>query len=213
MSSPEAPAKKQLDRALFKRILGLFRHHKRDVTLTGIAVLVGVLLGLVPPYLIQQIIDHGIVKQDLGIIARDSMIMVVAVLAGAGMTLLYGYWSVVVGQKIMCELRNQLYTHLQSMSLRFFTSTRTGDIQTRLISDVQGVQTVVSNTIVDQISNIAIVVSTLVAMIIMDWRLTLLSVAMVPVVALVGRWVGDYALPISLIAGMASAIPITAWLS
>lgn len=193
MSSPEAPAKKQLDRALFKRILGLFRPHKRDVTLTGIAVLVGVLLGLVPPYLIQQIIDHGIVKQDLGIIARDSMIMVVAVLAGAGMTLLYGYWSVVVGQKIMCELRNQLYTHLQSMSLRFFTSTRTGDIQTRLISDVQGVQTVVSNTIVDQISNIAIVVSTLVAMIIMDWRLTLLSVLMIPLFMVIGNRVGDYA--------------------
>jgi ATP-binding cassette subfamily B protein len=156
-------------------------------------VIVGVVLGLLPPYFVQIIIDEGLQKRDLHTIAVYSVLTVVAVLAGAGATLLYGYWSVIVGQKIMCALRQRLYEHLQGMSLRFFTSTRTGDIQTRLISDVAGVQTVVSNTITDQLSNLAIVVTTLIAMVVLDWRLTLLSVVMIPFFALVGKGVGEYA--------------------
>lgn len=194
MSSPaqEGPPK-SVDRAILRRIVGLFKPYRGEVIKTLIAVMIGVLLGLVPPYFIQIIIDDGLQAKHLDTIARYSIFMIFAVLGGAAMTLLYGYWSVVVGQKIMCDLRNNLYTHLQSMSLRFFTATRTGDIQTRLISDVGGVQSVVSTTITDQVSNLAIVVSTLAAMFWVDWRLTLLSVGMVPFFAVVGRWVGEYA--------------------
>ncbi|MBX3119205.1 MAG: ABC transporter ATP-binding protein [Fimbriimonadaceae bacterium] len=190
-SGGEQPAK--VDRAIMRRVFGLFLPYKRDVILTGIAVLIGVLLGIVPPYFVQIIIDDGIQYKNLNVIATYSLMTVLVVLAGAGMTLLYGYWSVVIGQKIMCDLRLKLFTHLQSMSLKFFTNTRTGDIQTRLISDVAGVQTVVSNTFTDQLSNIAIVISTATAMFIMDWRLTLLSVGMVPFFAVIGQKVGDYA--------------------
>ena len=199
MSEEAAPTEEQVepqkavDRALLKRVVGLFRPHIPDVIRTSIAVVIGVCLGVVPPFLIQVIIDNGIQKRDLGVISVYSILTVIFVLLGAAVTLLYGYWSVVMGQKIMCELRDRLFKHLQSMSLRFFTSTRTGEIQTRLISDVAGVQTVVSNTLTDQLSNIGIVLSTLAAMIFMDWRLTLLSVAMVPFFMLIGRWVGDYA--------------------
>ncbi|HRI45127.1 MAG TPA: ABC transporter ATP-binding protein [Fimbriimonadaceae bacterium] len=176
-----------------RRVVSLFAPYRREVILTSVFVLIGVVLGLGPPYLVRVIIDRGIQHRDLGIVAEFSVLTVLVVLAGAGMTLLYGYTSVIVGQKIMCDLRNQLYTHLQKMSLRFFTGTRTGDIQTRLISDVAGVQTVVSTTITDQVSNVAIVVSTLIAMALMDWRLTLLSVGMVPFFMAIGNKVGDFA--------------------
>ena len=185
--------KKQLDRAMLRRIVGLFRPHMRMVWLTLAAVVVGVLLGLFPPFFLQHIIDVGLQERKLDVIAEFSVLTVIAVIAGAGFTLLYGYWSCVVGQKIMCDLRRQLFTHLQSMSLRFFTSTRTGEIQTRLINDVQGVQTVVSNTITDQLSNLGIAVSTLVAMVIVDWRLTLLSVGLIPFFAVFGNWFGEFA--------------------
>lgn len=184
---------KSVDREILRRVIGLFKPYRVEVLKTGVAVLVGVLLGLFPPYFIQRIIDEGLQQRHLDTIIRFSIFTVLSVLAGAAMTLLYGYWSVVVGQKIMCDLRNRLYTHLQSMSLRFFTSTRTGEIQTRLISDVGGVQTVVSSTITDQVSNIAIVLSTLAAMFWLDWRLTLLSVAMVPFFTVIGKSVGEYA--------------------
>lgn len=155
-------------------------------------VMVGVVLGLLPPYFLKIIIDEGLVKKDLGVISLYSGLTILVTLAAAGVTLLYGYQSVVIGQKIMRNLRNRLFTHLQGMSLRFFTGTRTGDIQTRLISDIGGIQNVVSNTIVDAISNVAIVVSALIAMIAMDWRLTLLAVSLIPLFAFIGKWVGDF---------------------
>ena len=189
----EAPSKSSLDRALLKRILSLFAPHRRQVILTLLVVIVAVVLGIVPAYLVQAVIDKGIQGRDLGLVGWYSVLTLIVVLSAAALTLLYGYWSVVIGQKIMCDLRKGLYEHLQQMSLRFFTATRTGEIQTRLISDVAGVQNVVSNTITDQLSNLAIVVSTLIAMSIMDWRLTLLSIAMVPIFLVIGKGVGEYA--------------------
>jgi len=190
--SHEKP-RKGADRALVRRIIGLFRPHARMVAFTLLAVMVGVALGLMPPFLVMQIIDVGFNRRDMDVIVHYSIYTVLAVLAGAAMTLLYGYLSVMVGQRIMCDLRRDLFSHLQTMSLRFFTRTRTGEIQTRLISDVAGVQNVVSNTITDQLSNLTIVISTLITMTIIEWRLTLLSVAMVPFFMVVGRWVGEFA--------------------
>ncbi len=193
MSDPTNQTKKQLDRALLKRIIGLFGPHKRDVILTGIAVLIGTAIGILPAFFVQIIIDKGVLARDLGVVGVYSVYTLVAVLFGAGLTLLYGYWSVIIGQRIMCDMRNSLFNHLQNMSLKFFTSTRTGDIQTRLISDVAGVQTVVSSTITDQLSNIAIVISTFSAMMLLDWRLTLLSVVMIPFFGFFGKFIGDFA--------------------
>ena len=189
----DTKAKKQIDRAMVRRILGLFRPHKSMVLTTGLAVFVGVLLGIAPPFFLQRIIDVGLQQRRMDVVAEFSILTVLFVALGAGVTLLYGYWSCVVGQKIMCDLRRTLFTHLQSMSLRFFTSTRTGEIQTRLINDVQGVQTVVSNTITDQLSNLGIAVSTLIAMVIVDWRLTILSVGLIPFFAVFGNWFGNFA--------------------
>lgn len=189
----EEPSKSSLDRALLRRIIRLFAPHRRQVIITLLVVLVAVVLGIVPAYLIQTIIDQGIQGRDLGVVVNYSIATLFVVLLAAALTLLYGYWSVVIGQKIMCDIRGSLYAHLQQMSLRFFTATRTGEIQTRLISDVAGIQNVVSSTITEQLSNLAIVVSTLVAMTIMDWRLTLLSVGMVPLFMIIGKGVGEYA--------------------
>ena len=187
---PQAAA---LDRAILNRVVGLFAPYKKEVAITGIAVLIGVVLGVVPPLLTQVLIDQGLQQKKLDVIVLYTFFILFSVLGGAGFTLGYGYMSVVMGQKIMCDMRMRLFSHLQSMSLRFFTGTRTGEIQTRLINDVAGVQNVVSNTITDQVSNIAIVIATLVVMVIMDWRLTILSIAMVPFFLLIGKSVGEYA--------------------
>ena len=187
----------KIDKGILKRILALFVPHKRAVFLTLIAVVIGVLLGLLPAFFIQILVDEGLQKRRMDVLATYSLLTLFAVLAGAAMTLLYGYWSVVIGQKIMCDMRGSLFHHLQRMSLRFFTATRTGDIQSRLLSDVAGVETVVSSTITDQLSNVGIVVSCLAAMFWLDWRLTLLSVGLIPIFAVIGRRVGDYAQRVS----------------
>ena len=171
---------KQFDRKILRRVIRLFRPHKVIIRWTGLVISVAVLIGLLPPFFLQQIIDVGLQQKQLDVIARFSLLTVLAVFVGASLTLLYGYWGCVIGQRVMCDLRRSLFTHLQSMSLRVCTSTPTGDIQTRLINDVQGVQTVVSNTLTDQLSNAGIAVSTFAAMLIVDWRLTILSVGIMP---------------------------------
>jgi ATP-binding cassette, subfamily B, bacterial len=181
------------NKEILSRVARLFKPYRRDIVWTILAVILGTGLGILPPLWMQTIIDVGIIEKDFDTLILYSLLVIAATLAGALFTLLYGYLGVVVGQKIMCDLRRQLFSHLQGMPLKFFTSTRTGEIQTRLISDVQGVQTVVSTTLVDMVSNVAIVVQCLAAMFYLDWRLTLLSIGMVPIFGLFGRKVGDFA--------------------
>ena len=101
---------------------------------------------------------------------------IVTGLIGVGQT----YLNNVIGQHVMQDLRAALYAHLQRMPLRFFTETRTGEIQSRLANDVGGVQSVVTDTASSVTSNIAIALSTVVAMVIIDWRLTVLSLGLLP---------------------------------
>lgn len=176
-----------------RRVLGLFSPHRSEVMLMVLVVIGAVILGIIPPFLLRSIIDNGLTKGNFSLVTKYSILTMVITLLAAGATLLYGYQSVLIGQKIMCDMRHTLFTHLQGMSLRFFTQTKTGDIQTRLISDIGGVQNVVSNTFVDALSNIAIVVSTLASMFWTDWRLTLLAITLIPFFTIVGQKVGDFA--------------------
>ncbi len=185
--------KPKVKKETWPRIVRLFRPYRAQVIGTAITVLFGVVLGLLPPWFLRVIIDQGLQHNRFDVTTTYSIWTIVVTIAGAGVTLLYGYWSVVIGQQIMCDLRHKLFDHLQDMSLRFFTTTRAGEIQTRLISDVSGVQNVVSSTATDALSNFSIVVTSLVMMFIFDWRLTLLSIAMVPLVALMGSKLGSFA--------------------
>ena len=193
MTSTKVPSSKKIDRANVKKIIYLFKPHRREVTVMLVTVLIGVLLGLFSPFFLKIVIDQGLQANNFYTTTVYSILTIVVTLAAAGVTLLYGYQSVKIGQKIMCEMRYTLFTHLMKMSLRFFSSTRTGDIQTRLVSDMEGVQNVICNTLVDALSNIAIVISCLIVMFIFDWRLTLLSVAFIPVIAYLGSWIGEFA--------------------
>ena len=99
--------------------------------------------------------------------------------------------SNVVGQRVMHDLRAQVYRHLQRLSLAFFTRTRTGEIQSRIANDIGGVQTVVTNTATSIVSNVTTVVATVVAMFLLDWRLAVFSLALTPVFVLIARRVGN----------------------
>jgi ATP-binding cassette subfamily B protein len=185
--------KKPLKPDTVRRVVRTFRPYKTQVVGIALSVLLAAALGLLPPFLLQAIINRGLLLRDMGLVMRDTLLTLGATLASTGLTLYYGYLSILVGQRIMRDLRNQLYDHLQGMALKFFADTRTGEIQSRLANDVGGVQSVLSDTAATVLSNVTTVLSTLVAMIIMDWRLTLLSVGVLPVFAFVGKWVGDRA--------------------
>jgi ATP-binding cassette subfamily B protein len=190
---PPTGPKKPLKAETLGRVVETFKPYHLQVVGIAITVLFAAALGLLPPFLLKAIINNGLLAHDMALVTRDTLLTLAATLAATALSVLYGYWSILVGQRIMRDLRNQLYAHLQGMALKFFADTRTGEIQSRLANDVGGVQSVLSDTASSVLSNVTIVLSTLVVMIIMDWRLTLLSVGILPVFALVGSKVGDLA--------------------
>lgn len=190
---PTEGTPKKLDRVTLRRIGSLFKAHPKLVTKTLVAMAFGVTLGIVPPFFLRELFDRGIVAGNMDVVTEMSILTIVTTLAAAGVTFLYGYFSVLLGQEIMCTMRHNLFVHLQGMPLAFFTGTKTGEIQTRMISDVGGVQNVVSNTLTDALSNIGILVTTLTAMFVLDWRLTILSILLVPLIAVMGAKVGNFA--------------------
>ena len=190
---PPSGPKKPLKPDTVRRVVRTFAPYRTQVVGITLAVLGAAGLGLLPPFLLRAIINRGLLARDMEVVTRDTLLTLGATLAATGLALLYGYLSIQVGQRIMRDLRNQLYDHLQGMALKFFADTRTGEIQSRLANDVGGVQGVLSDTAASLLSNVTTVLSTLVVMVIMDWRLTLLSVGILPLFAFVGRQVGEAA--------------------
>jgi ATP-binding cassette subfamily B protein len=154
------------------------------VTLVGTAIVVTSALGVVNPLLIKVIFDTALfcgrscpnISRLEFLVGMMIAIPVVSGVIGIGQT----YLANTVGQRVMQDFRNALYSHLQNMSLRFFTATRTGEIQSRLANDVGGVQEVVTDTASSILSNVVILISTLAAMLILSWQLTALSLFLTP---------------------------------
>jgi ATP-binding cassette subfamily B protein len=163
-----------------RRIAAFFGPYRAQVAVVMVAILATSLIGLVNPYLLKLLIDDVIVGHQFEKLNLYVGLMIalpiVTGLIGVGQT----YLNNRIGQSVMQDLRNALYAHLQRMPLRFFTATRTGEIQSRLANDVGGVQSVVTDTASSIFANVVVAISTMIAMVLIDWRLTLLSLAILP---------------------------------
>ncbi len=190
---PSSGPKRPITKETLRRVARSFVPYRVQVLWTAVAVLASAGLGILPSLYLRTIIGQGLIAQNMSIVTRYTIYTLLATLGATALSLGYGYLSIAVGQHIMRDLRNQLFRHLQGMSLRFFTSTRTGEIQSRLANDVNNVQSVISDTAASVLNNVTVVVSTLVTMIYMDWRLTLLSVGILPLFALIAAKVGGAA--------------------
>ena len=185
--TPRADAEKRpITRPTIRRVVGIFRPYRAKVGLVGIAIIITSGLGVANPLLIREVFNHGLrctftaCHPDLPVLYRlvEWMIAIPIItgVIGIGQT----YMSNLVGLRVMQDLRDSLYRHLQYMPLRFFTSTRTGEIQSRLANDVGGVQSVVTSTASSLLANVVVIVSSLIAMLIVSWQLTVLSLFITP---------------------------------
>jgi len=163
-----------------RRISAFFRPYRFQVVVVLAAILLTSLLGLINPYLLKLLIDDVIVGGDYAKLNVYVGLMIVVPIISGLIGVGQSYLNNNIGQSVMQDLRNALYAHLQKMPLRFFTSTRTGEIQSRLANDVGGVQAVVTDTAASITSNVAIAVSTMVAMFILSPQLTVLSLGILP---------------------------------
>ena len=177
-------------RVPLRRIMRLFRPYRWS--LLFVAVLVGAtsLVSLVYPFLIREIMDVALPQGRTGLLTLLVLGMVVVSVARASFNVWQTYVSTRVGQRVMHDLRTSIYSHLQRMSLAFFTRTRTGEVQSRIANDIGGMQATVTTTATTLVSNFTTVVATVIAMIVLEWRLAIASLVMMPVFVWVNRRVG-----------------------
>ena len=176
------------------RTVRLFRPYRFQVIAVAVLILLTASIGVINPLLIRTVFDDGLFPAsggpDMHLLWTLAAIMSSIAIANGLMGVLQTYMTNHVGQSVMRDLRDAVYAHLQGMSLGFFTSTRTGEIQSRISNDVGGIQSVVTSTLTDTLSNTVIFLSTLVAMLILSWQLTIVAVATVPFFFALTRFVG-----------------------
>ncbi len=177
-------------RAPLRRIVRLFRPYRWSLLFVGILVGASSLVSLVNPFLIRAVIDTALPEQRLGLLTVLAAAMIVVSIANSSFSVSQTYVSTKVGQRVMHDLRTAVYSHLQRMSLAFFTRTRTGEVQSRIANDIGGMQATVTTTATSLVSNLTTVIASVIAMIVLDWRLTVASLIMLPFFVWVSRRVG-----------------------
>ncbi|SDO84499.1 ATP-binding cassette, subfamily B [Microbacterium sp. ru370.1] len=181
---------------LGRRVVELFRPYRGRIAFTALLVVVGAAVAVVPPLLVQRIFDDALFpvdgsNPDLRLLAILVSVMIGLFLVSAALNVGQTWLTATVGNRVTGDLRTRLFDHLQNMELGFFTRTKTGVIQSRLQNDVGGVSGVLTNTVTSILGNAVTVIASLVAMILIDWRLTLIAVALMPFLLFVQRRVGQ----------------------
>src|SRR5690349_17587844 len=177
-----------------RRVVPLFRPYRAKVAAVVALILVTSTIGIINPLLIQAVFNDALFVPggpDLQLLVILVSIMAVVPIVNGAIGILQTYETTRVGQLVMRDLRDRLYSHLQTLPLAFFTDTKTGEIQSRLANDVGGVQSVVTTTASTILANVVIFTSTIVAMVILSWQLTIVAVITVPVFFWLTKTVGD----------------------
>ncbi|MGN8550978.1 UNVERIFIED_CONTAM: ABC transporter ATP-binding protein/permease [Microbacterium sp. SLM126] len=181
---------------LGRRVVELFRPYTWSLAFTAVLVVVGAGIAVIPPLIVQRIFDDALFPTDgsppdMPLLWRLVGVMVLLFLISAGLGVLQTWFTSTIGNRVTGDLRVKLFDHLQAMELGFFTRTKTGVIQSRLQNDVGGVSGVLTNTFTSILGNVVTVLASLVAMIIIDWRLTIIAVVLMPILVIVQRRVGQ----------------------
>ena len=190
--NPAAPAHVNRDTA--RRVVPLFRPYRAQVAAVVGLIVVTSTIGIINPLLIQAVFNKALFVPggpNLQLLVILVAIMAVVPIVNGAIGILQTYETTRVGQQVMRDLRDRLYAHLQTLPLAFFTSTKTGEIQSRLANDVGGVQSVVTTTASTILANVVIFTSTIVAMVILSWQLTIVALITVPAFFWLTKTVGE----------------------
>jgi ATP-binding cassette, subfamily B, bacterial len=187
---PERPADAAVRQANMRRVMRLFRPYGMRLGAVLSLIVVAAGLDIISPFLLRAILDTAIPDRDNVLLT----VLVGGMIAIAIVTGILGVYQTLlsnqVGQRVMHDLRSAVYRHLQRLSLAFFTRTRTGEVQSRIASDIGGVQSVVTSTATSIVSNATTVIASVIAMFFLDWRLAVFSLGLLPFFIILTRRVG-----------------------
>jgi ATP-binding cassette subfamily B protein len=175
---------------LLRRVASYARPYVGRSVLLLVVILAGTGIGLVNPLLFRQLIDHAIPQGDVRSLNLIALALLATPLANGVLSVLESWLTTRIGSGVIYDLRVSLFDHLQRMSLRFYTQNKTGELMSRMNNDVMGAQNAISSTLVDIVTNLVTVVATLLVMLALDWRLTLLGLVVLPLFAFIARRLG-----------------------
>ena len=180
----------KVDAKLIKRILSYLKPYRLQFAFVFIAILLSAVVGLLPSIITGKIVDQALINKDMALLIR-LLLMAFATLAASQIVgVLESYINAWISQRIIYDMKNQMYHHLQYMPHSFFTTEKQGDIITRMNTDISGVSSVISGTLSSVVSNVATVVTTLVALFTMSWQLAIVGVIIIPLLILPTQRVG-----------------------
>ena len=176
--------------ALLKRVLRYSRPYRRHIAGMLVLILITTGTGLLMPLILRDLIDRTIPTGDVSRLIALGLFLLLIPAVNGGVAVLQRRLNATVGEGVVYDLRVALFERLQRMSLRFFTHTKVGELMSRLNNDVVGAQNAISNTIVSIITNVIQVVAVLAVMLTLEWHLTVISVAILPLFLVVARHLG-----------------------
>ena len=180
----------KLRRSAFRRAWWFARPYRATIGLFLGAILAAALIGLVPPFAFRAIIDRAIPDADRGLITILAIVVVVAALVDACLAIVQRWCSARIGEGLIFDLRMALFEKVQRMPVAFFTRTQTGALVSRLNNDVVGAQNAVTNTLGSVVSNVVVLATTLTAMLMLEWRITLVALVVLPLFIVPAKRVG-----------------------
>ena len=187
LTEQEKQNRPKVDRAFLKRIFSYLSPYQPQLALILLINLLSAWIGLLPSLITARIVDGALYGKDLHLL----LVLIpldVAALVGCGLIeLAQRYMNSWLSQQVIYDMKNQMYTHLQQMSHSFFTSEPQGDVITRMTSDIEGVQTVLTETMTTLVSNILVIVTTAIALFTINWKLALVGVLVVPLMQIPTR--------------------------
>jgi ATP-binding cassette subfamily B protein len=189
LHSDRSVVENKIERRTLRRVIGFSRPHRRLITLFLVGTVIDACLVVVPPLLMQRLVDHGILAGDVSVVVWLAVGIALAALADAVLGLFTGYLSSRIGEGLIYDLRTRVFAHVQRQSLAFFTRTQTGALVSRLNNDVIGAQRAFTSTLSGTVSNIISVIVVGITMLALSWQVTLVCLLLFPLLLLASRWI------------------------
>ena len=179
--------REQAKQVSLRRIARLFAPHRYSLVIVIAVIVVSSIVGLASPFLLREVIDVALPQRDVRLLVGLVVGMVVVAAVTAALGVVQTWISTAVGQRVMHRLRTDVFAHLQRLSLGFFTRTRTGEVQSRITNDIGGMQSVVTSTATSIAANLTTVIASGVAMVVLSWQLSLVTLLVLPPAVLLSR--------------------------
>ena len=190
LTEEEKKNRPKLDRALLLRILSYLKPYRVQFVFVLLAILISAVIGLFPSIITGKIVDQALVGKNMQLLIQLLLLALVTLTTSQAIGVLQSYINSWISQRIIFDMQNQMYEHLQQMPHSFYTNEKQGDILTRMESDIGGVGVVITNTLTTSVANVATMIATLIALFSMNWKMALVGIAIIPMTLIPARTVG-----------------------